>query len=206
MVNAIDEYARRPLRYRHGDGIWEMGFGFLVLGISAFQMIHATSPEPSVWHLKGTFAIGIIAIWLLAVYGQRVLRERITYPRTGFVKYRGLTGRPWLAGTLAAAAAGPATILYARLLRRSSASMIVAVAVASCAFLYAFGSRMGAAWRWIALVVMVGGPVAISTLQADHAWEQALSIGFLGLTYFVSGLIAFSLYLRRTRPPEQEAE
>jgi hypothetical protein len=71
---------------------------------------------------------------------------------------------------------------------------------------YAFATRLDEAWRWVVLVVMVTGPVAISMLPLEREWLETLSAGFLGLTLLVSGLIALSLYLRRTRPPEREAE
>jgi hypothetical protein len=61
-------------------------------------------------------------------------------------------------------------------------------------------------WRWVVLVIMVGGPVAISKLPLDREWLETLSLAFLGLTLLVSGVIAFYLYLRRTRHPEREAE
>jgi hypothetical protein len=169
-------------------------------------MLHATAPENSVWHWRGTFLLGVVAAWLVVRYGSGILKKRITYPRTGFVKYRGLAGKPWLASLLACAIAIPVTIFSYLLFRHSSASVIVAVAAAGFGFLYVLGSRLDAAWRWVVLVVMVVGPVAISTLALDREWQHALSIGFLGLTYFLSGVIAFCLYLRRTRPPEQEAK
>jgi positive regulator of sigma E activity len=206
MLDKLDDYMQRPMRYQNIDGIGEMGIGFLWLGIGVLQMLHATALENSVWHWKGTFLLGVVTVWLVVRYGRGILKKRITYPRTGFVKYRGLAGKPWLASLLACAIATPSTILSYLLFRHSSASVIVAVIAAGFGFLYVLGSRLDAAWRWVVLVVMVVGPVAISTLALDREWQHALSIGFLGLTYFVSGVIAFCLYLRRTRPAEQEAE
>jgi hypothetical protein len=64
---------------------------------------------------------------------------------------------------------------------------------------------MDAAWNWVVLVVMVVGPVAIYRLPIDRQWNRAPSIGFLGLTFFVSGAITLYLYLNRNRLPEDGA-
>jgi hypothetical protein len=141
---------------------------------------------------------------LVVLYGQKILKKRITFPRTGFVKYRPVGAKPWIVGAITGALGVAAAIFV---LRRFSFSLNVAVASAMWGLFYAFATKLeGGAWRWVVLVVMVGGPVAISTLPLDREWLETLSFGFLGLTLFVSGGITLYLYLRHTRPSEQEAE
>jgi prepilin signal peptidase PulO-like enzyme (type II secretory pathway) len=118
------------------------------------------------------------------------------------VKYQDLAPKPWIAGAIAGAL-GFALSIFA--LARSSFSLTVAVASAMFGLLYALGTRLDAGWRWIVLLMIVVGLVAISALPLDREWLGALSIGFLGLILFVDGGITLYLYLHRTRPQEQEA-
>lgn len=205
MFDKLDDYARRPLRYQNVDGLWEMGIGFLWLGMAFLDRLKASAPRNSV-HWRLTAMVSAAALVLLVFYSVRLLKKRITYPRTGFVKYRGRAGKAWAAGAIAAAVAILVVILSVSLLRHLTYSVWVAVEATMWALLYAMATRLAEPWRWVVLAVMIGGPVAISTLPVDREWLGALHNGYIGLTLFVSGTIALYLYLHRTRPPEQEAE
>jgi hypothetical protein len=194
------------MRYRNIDGIWEMGIGFLCVMIVLLEKSLRSAPKNPVWDWRGTLAVCIALLGFVVLGGKKVLRERITYPRTGFVKYRGLAGKPWLLGLIAGATAIPATIFFYFLLRHSSYSVTGAVASAMWALLYAFATRLAEAWRWVVLAVIVLGPLAISMLPLDRASLQGLPMAFMGLTLLVSGVIAFCLYLRRTQPSGREVE
>jgi hypothetical protein len=206
MLDKLDDYAHRPMRYKYIDGIWEMGIGFLFLAIPLLGKSLKDAPRNSVWHWRGTAVLSFALLGFVVFGGARALKKRITYPRTGFVKYRGLAGKPWVTGMIAGALSIPATILYAFLWRRFKFSVPVALDSAAWGLMYAFVTGMDGAWRWVLLAVMVVGPVVISMLPVGREWLDAPWVGFLGLTYFVSGMIALSLYLRRTRPPDPEAE
>jgi hypothetical protein len=208
MMNKIDDYVQRPVRYRNIDGLWEMGLGLLTSGISLLDYLRMSAPTNSVWHWRGASALGIAVLGFVVFYGVRILKKRITYPRTGFVKYRGLAGKPWITGAIAGAIAIATAIFFWFLSRRFHFTLSVTVALASggWGFLYALATKPDAVWRWIVFSVILVGPVAISTLPLDRLWLDTLPIGFLGLTFLVSGGITLYLYLRRTRPPEQEAE
>jgi hypothetical protein len=194
------------MRYQNTDGTWEMGIGFLFLTMTFLEKSLRSAPPNTVWHWRGTFLLSLALLGFVVLCGVRALKERITYRRTGFVKYRGLAGKPWLIGLISAAIGVPVALLSNLLMRHSKLPVPVAVGSAMWGLLYALGTKLEEAWRWVVLVVMVTGPPAISKLPLDREWLETLSAGFLGLTLLVSGLIALSLYLRRTRPPEREAE
>jgi hypothetical protein len=142
----------------------------------------------------------------VVLFGVRALKKRITYPRTGFVKYRGLAGKPWLLVLITGAIAMPMGILFNLLLRHSRYSVNAALISVMWGLLYAFATKLDEAWRWVVLAVIVSGPVVISELPLDPLWLDMLPFGFLGLIFLVSGGIALCLYLRRSQPPKKEAE
>lgn len=207
MLDQVDDYARRPMRYQNIDGIWEMGIGFQWLGMMLLLQLWEgrwrSLPGNSVWLWRGGFVLSNVVLLLVVVYGQKALKKRITYPRTGFVKYRSSRAKSWIAGVIGGVVGVSAAIF---LLRHFTFSGTVAVGSAMWGLFYAFATRLDEAYRWVVLVVMVAGPVAISTLPLHRQWLDMLPMEFLGLTLFVSGGITLCLYLRRTRPPEQEAE
>jgi len=206
MSDELDDYARRPMRYKYIDGIWEMGIGFLCVMLVLLEKSLKGAPENTLWHWRGTFLLSIVLLGFVVLCGTRVLKKRITYPRTGYVRYRGLAGKPWLAGLIAASTAIPGTLLFYLLLRHTRYSVTAASLSVILGLMYALGTKLDEAWRWVFLAVIVLGPVLISMLPLDRASVQGLPTAFIGLTYFVSGVTALCLYLRRTRPPEQESE
>jgi hypothetical protein len=194
------------MRYQNIDGTWEIGVGFLFLTMTFLEKSLRGAPPNTVWHWRGTVLLSLALLGFVVLGGVRALKERFTYRRTGLVKYRGLAGKPWLIVLISAAIGVPLALLSNLLMRHSKLPIPVAVGSAMWGLFYAFATRLEEAWRWVVLVIMVGGPVAISTLPLDREWLETLSAGFLGLTLLVSGGIAFYLYLRRTPPPEREAE
>jgi len=141
----------------------------------------------------------------VVLYGVRALKKRITYPRTGFVKYRPTGAKPWIVLVIASVLVSAADVYVSRRLTPPE-TVMTALASTLWGLFYAFATRLDRAYRWVVLVVMVAGPVAISRLPLDREWLETLPMGFLGLALFVSGGITLYLYLRRTRPAEQEAE
>jgi hypothetical protein len=206
MLDKLDDYARRPMRYRNIDGIWEMGIGFLCVMIVLLEKSLRSAPRNSIWHWRGTLALCIALLGFVVLGGTEALKRRVTYLRTGFVKYRGLAGKPWIAGLIAGVTAMPAALLFYLLLRHSRYSVTVALESAIWGVLYAFATKLDEAWRWVVLAVIVLGPLAISMLPLDRASLQGLPMAFMGLTLLVSGGIAFCLYLRRTQPSGREVE
>ena len=206
MSDKLDDYARRPIRYQYIDGIWEIGIGFLWVMWALLEKSLNGAPSNSIWRSRRTLALCFALVAFVVSGGTRALKKRITYPRTGFVKYQGLAGKPWLLGMIAAACAIPAAIFFYFVLRHSRYSVTAAVESAMLGLLYALVTRLEEAWRWVVLAAIVFGPVAISMLPLDRASIQGLPMAFIGLTLFVSGVIALTLYLRRTRPAEREAE
>ena len=90
MTNNIDKVVRRTYRYFYDDGLVEMALGLLFISVGIWLVIWSGLTSSS---LSGLFlAIGLpLLIFGSALIFKRVikkLKERITYPRTGYVAYR----------------------------------------------------------------------------------------------------------------------
>jgi len=132
MFDQLDDYVRRPMHYENIDGIGQLGMGILWMGIAALAALQTTVPEGSIWHRRGPVVICLLAFGAIVLFAMWALKRRVTVPRTGYVKYRGLC-KPWV-GAAIAAPIGPAiVILHNVLLRHSSASLKVTLVALTCA-------------------------------------------------------------------------
>jgi MFS family permease len=95
MVTDLKKVERRTIQYWYEDGIWEMAFGVMVLFLGIYLLGYALIPAKSLW--RGLWSIGMLPVFIFGVrfVGRivRLLKEKLTYPRAGFVSYRRPDGR-----------------------------------------------------------------------------------------------------------------
>jgi hypothetical protein len=209
MANQVDDYVKRPMRYQNIDGLGELGIGIIWTGLTLLELLKETAPSGSIWHGKTTFVVCAAALLFVVLYGQKALKKRITYPRTGYVKYRDTGTGAWriVAGLLTAVVVALAVVFVSqRFALPSFKVMVIALGSAGWGLMYALMTRLDAAWRWVVLVTMIVAPPAVAMLPLDPSWRDHLPFVLQGLIFMVSGAISLALYLRRNPPPEQVAE
>jgi hypothetical protein len=206
MANQIDDYVKRPVRYQNIDGLGELSAGILLMLLPLLAFLQETAAPGSIWHYNATFLVCIATLGFIVLYGPKVLKKRITYPRTGYVKYRSTRTRGWIGG-LAGAAATIATVLVLRRLAPHSFEVLgMAILSAMWGLFYAFGTRMDEGWRWVMLLALIVVPPVVKTLPMGRLWSGKLPFVLQGLIFFLSGVITLALYLRWNPVPEQGAE
>ena len=206
MSTQIDDYVKRPTRYENIDGLGELFFGILWMALMFLTYFHSTALSGSVWHRNSTFLVCLAALAIVFSSGLKALKRRITYRRTGYVKYRPHRTRFVIAGLTAVAIA----IVTVSLLRHhapySSETVKMALAAAGWGLFYAFTTRMDAAWRWVVLVALLVAPPIATALPVGKFWAGAFPFVLQGLIFAVSGAVALALYLQRNPLPEQGGE
>lgn len=95
MTNQIDNYVKRPIRYLHVDGLGELGIGVLLTGSALLWLRLRSTPSSSFWHAFVTVLVCVVALAFALFYGRSALKKRLTYPRTGYVKYRNTRSAGW---------------------------------------------------------------------------------------------------------------
>jgi hypothetical protein len=197
----IEAAINQPTRYWYVDGIPETvigGFWLLIsLGILAAELIlnlHGFG------YLAGAFIYGTVAVGLLLPFLMpRIIRrwkERVTYPRTGYVEPR----RPTVAVKVATIAL-LGLMAFGTVLLASSGSFLrewMPLAVS----MVASGSLVNVAWRMRAARLAVLAPlIAVAALitTAMHL-HVGLSYGIIWLTAgavcLTDGLLTFRGYLK----------
>jgi len=212
-------YLQQPRRYFNIDGLGEIGFGVMMLSYSMFAWLAASGPDDSLWN-RGWFWLVYLALTLTVIdRGTKLIKKRVTYPRTGFVEYR-RSARDRAIRMLAVAAAVPVLVVL------DSQRQILIAPVIGILFAMAYAYHMATAMRWkrLVAVVLAVGSLAIASLpisflasvadvsEASLKSQQAqfaswhVEAPFIGATILVSGGITLYQYLRQTHAPDQAAE
>jgi hypothetical protein len=207
MERSLDETIRRTQAYWYVDGLAEIGFGGALLLGAAYYAAATVAPE----QIAGALLMGqpslVVAGYVLARHVVRELKERLTYPRTGYVAYKALqhSHRTWAYATtllLAFGVARTVVTLNGRMDVRFwplIAGMSVAVVMLVLGLHLAIG-------RFFVLAV---GSVAIGTLVSlsQLGWPANAAVGlfFAGLGAIASGSVTLRNYLLATEPGDAEA-
>lgn len=109
----IEDAIRRPRRYWNADGIPEIAIGVFWLLWAAIVLVPVAIPTLARWKNLISILGILLAPWLLE-FVVRKWKERITYPRTGYIKLASLSGSVRAAVILIAAVLGGAVMLLVR--------------------------------------------------------------------------------------------
>jgi hypothetical protein len=209
MTTDIEKIERRTVQYWFQDGVFEMALGGFLLLLGLFLWAQGSAPPKSVW---GFFlAVGFLPLFLLGGWAMkkavRTLKQKITYPRTGYVSYRKPEGKRRAArGYIIGGMAGIVGAVAALMFTSKSAGFAWMPAGSGVAFalvlsLLAFRSNL---IRLVALAVLVA---AAGIVLSFSGWGElrglAAFYGILAVSLFLSGGITFLRYLRSHRLPDE---
>ncbi len=202
MANDIDKIVRQTQRYFYEDGLVEMAVGLLFVAVGFLLLIwrSITSPTPA----SMVLAIGLPALIIggsfLIKRAIREIKERVTYPRTGYVAYR--RGEPargrWLVIGLSLLLA-----IAAFFLPQTLGRMPAMVGALLGVILVYLGYRVNV-WRFYAvgaIAVILG--FGLTFLGASDILGTGLTFIGAGLALFAGGAMAFANYLHQHPKAEE---
>jgi hypothetical protein len=201
MNDDLKEPKLRATQYFYEDGSSELAFGGLCLLLAIY--FYAQAIYTGSWFAALLSGIGILVLiggGYLANRLVRTLKERLTYPRTGYVSYR--PGRKMQRGVriaiifaASALVAGLLALFFAGSPDRLDLMPVMA------------GLVFGAAIAWIGhraalqrfyllglLSLLIGAGVSVSGLSANL--DLTIFYGALSLVLFTSGGITLWRYIR----------
>ena len=230
-MDQIEKLMQRPKFYGNVDGVGELGCSFAFLGLALLLWPQVGLPDDSIWNRMDVFFVCLGLLFLVSHYGTKAIKKHITYPRTGFAKYRteytiwslvpgifGLIGivlvltLPSPHGALAHRSGWLSTIINA------GVGLVLTV-------VYSINFARPIRWKWVVAGMMAFSAVAIASLPADvvaaldrnsrgAAWFTTdklvgvfmFTVLFDGALLLISGGISFVLYLRQTQPAAETGE
>ncbi len=209
MRRDVDRAEQRARQYWYDDGLVEIAAGVIFLAMGALFLVEALAPQGSL--PKSFSAIGIVVLVAGGIWiAGRVVRwtkERVTYPRTGYVRYqqRARTTKRKLITVVVAIAISILTNL-----------ILFATAPASLAWIPALqGWLIGAFILYMAYMVglirfyllalfsfVLGSVVAAASMGSSLG--NGIYFAGMGFALLLSGTISLIQYLHSTQLPEGE--
>jgi hypothetical protein len=204
----IREYERRPKRYRNIDGTLEMFMGALYLGGWLAAEFETLFPAGSFGKILagGT----IVSMAVLATIGIGLIKKRITVPRTGYVTPRKPAKSALAARAVAYLASVAAIPLLFGLMRRhhafESAQVFMLAVLAVPYVVSALTAFKDHPWKAAVAFALILGLAGFAVTAGPNAQFIHPALLITGLVWLASGAITLLLYIRRTHPPEPEAQ
>ena len=205
MPDELKNMIQRTERYWYIDGLSEIGAGLMITLMAGWILAAGSFPDgsPYVWLLAIGQPLLILAAWWLVSRGVKALKERLTYPRTGYVSYprRGKSKR-----IVAALTAAPLAALIAVFSSFPAAAnftpLLVGIAMGTALFFIGWQMNLLRFMAQAPLLVITGA--LITWAQVPDPLNMAGMIGAAGLIWMVSGAAVLIHYLRSTAPAAED--
>ena len=205
MKNQIDETIQRTQRYWYTDGLAEIAVGVMVTLIGLLYLPLMLLPQGA-----AALAVGlgqpllVLLGWWLSGKAVRKLKERITYPRTGYVTYPRKKRRGWAKAAVTALCVAASVVIVQTLIGERE-QLIPVIIGAFFAVTFAFmGYRLGLVRFYLLAAFGLVLGILVQQLGLRDMQQNAFYFTGLGMSWIVSGAVTLVQYLRSTRPPEAE--
>ena len=198
-MNALDKAKQRSFQYWFEDGLNEMGIGCLLILLGFYFYLGAVLPQNGI--LRTILDISLLLVipggaWLVS-RGVKYFKEKITYPRTGYVALAQKRRAPlWLAGGISGLAGAffAAIVIQGNLLQWIPAL----TGIIFCLVFVFIAARVNLLRFFILASISLAIGIAIS--MGDFGLSEGTSAVYfsLGLVVLVSGACNLAKYLRQT--------
>lgn len=196
MNDKIDETVKRVHRYLYDDGLSEMGVGILFivvgLGLIAFVAIQDNTVLGAVL-LGGLLAFAFGG----ALFTKRALeavKERVTYPRTGYVAYPSEKPKKW---RWVAPVEILLVVIISLALPEELTRMSAMIGGLMFAIISSLGYRLGLRRFYVLGVIALMVGVGASLLFPNEALGAGMTFTVMGLLLLGSGGLTLSAYPRQ---------
>ncbi len=205
MNDEIDHTIQRTKRYWYIDGLPDIVFGSILLLLGLYFYLKTILPPDST--LSSILTISFVLIVIGCGWGGgkiiNYFKERLTYPRTGYVSYpKPKTSHRLATGIVGMLIASLLTVLIAT----SPGSLFLLPAVMGVligvAILY-FGSKLGMLRYYLFAVLSALIGIGLSWFQIDRDLSITFYYFAMGLALMVTGIYTLWNYLRQTEANEE---
>ncbi len=207
MRDPIKDTMRKTLSYWYVDGLIELATGIMLSAVGLFYVtLVMLIPDAIAGQLS---AIGLPILILVGGLASRIvvssLKERLTYPRTGYLAcIKPKTEQKVMAFVLAVAGSLIFVFISIQLkldwLKYATPAFMAAIMVAFVGFTYGLRRFYG-----LAVYILLLGIPMVMLRQNDQANLAVFLVG-CGSGFIVSGALTLRGYLQTTRPQLGETE
>ena len=206
MTTSLDfaEIQRRPLKYWNADGLPELMMGLLWMIWGAAWLVGEALPRGPVWNIYWTLTPALLALsGMASVWATKKLKERITFPRGGYVDWKEPSRtRRVMAGATAIVAAAVIVVLITGAREHGTERVVPMVmgVLLSLGFLVASVTQRAPHMLALAGVALMLG---LSFGALNLGWQSTnWMLLALGTVSLLVGAMRLSLFLKRHSLPE----
>lgn len=210
MKSKIDTVIQRTQRYWYVDGLNEIATGLIILLIGIYFLVVNAFSTGALSAVMVGIGVPVLMLALAWAGGKivKMLKERITYPRTGYIAFNPQKGgrrsklkTAFIAAGVAIAFAFLQVMLHPELSRVAMPILTAALIALAVALL---GFRFGLVrFYYLAVYTALMGLLTAWLPLYDLGQNIFLFIMF-GLGWVVSGAITLVRYLASTKPAGEE--
>jgi hypothetical protein len=201
-TDPLQNAQKRAMQYWYVDGTFEFSFGGICLILAAYFYVSHLLTDSWMGGLMIVFFILVMlgGGWLVNRLVMR-MKERITFPRTGYVSFVRKTGSSrWGRALLLGSVAGIISALMTLLLANRPAGfdwMVTASGLLFGAVVTYLGFRTGATRFFVNAAISFALGIALGFANLPENLGLAVFYGLLGLALLIVGGISLWQYLRQ---------
>jgi hypothetical protein len=205
----IESIVRRTQRTWFEDGIWDIAFGITNLLIAAYSGV-------TLWfNLEGNIGMALALLQMLVIVGAFLsmrwvvtrLKQRFTFPRTGFVTYRKPTGAArWknaIRSGLIAAFTGGMIALVSQISATHALLPTISSGLFALSFVY-LAIRFDILRYFAEAVLSLALGLGITLLRLENALSMVAVFGGLGAICLFSGGLTLWRFIHNTQPATEQ--
>jgi len=198
----------RSLQYWYVDGVSEIGTGIVVILMGCFNLVMLLLPKSTwtAWLLGLGQPLLILAAFLIMSRLIQAFKERVTYPRTGYVVYIKPKGnaritRAILVGTVAAGISILVTLIDG-MLNKQFVPLFASALLCLALVIFAWNYGVKRFYLLGVYVLLLGAAFAVIHLPEGFAYVWMFI--FFGAGWVLTGTTALVHYLRTTQSADTE--
>jgi hypothetical protein len=209
MKQPVDDVILRTKRYWYVDGLNEILVGVVFLLLGLMYLINVLTSPGVLSALvvgAGQPLIILLGIWLGGKM-VRSLKERYTYPRTGYVAYSRPANRKrrWWVGFLAGVVAALVTFGLIKLAPAGNRNWLVFMTAALAAiFIFYIGAQVGVRRFYLLAMIALALGAGLALMSLTEGYQFTVLLIGNGLAWILSGAITLVNYLNKTHVMSEE--
>ncbi|KPL80126.1 hypothetical protein ADN00_01825 [Ornatilinea apprima] len=210
MNDPVQQMMKKTQRYWYVDGLAEIGAGALILLLGLLYLVVGWLPWQGVKAIL--LGLGMPVLLLGGMVGVRAwvnrAKQRLTYPRTGYVEYRRpKTARRWLVLLLSGVVSATTIALLINFMPLLGERFVMALTGLLVFAGMSYLAYQVNLWRFLLVgaAALAGGLLA-SLLNIPDPFNSALFFGVFGAAWLVSGGLTLRAYLASSTPAEEDAD
>jgi len=204
MSQEIKKLMQDAYRYFYDDGLVELAIGGLFFIIAAAMLVMKlfVLGTPYAWLMGVILPVLVLGLTFGTKSLLETLKERLTYRRTGYVRYRDQPSRGRWVVIIGAIALGVIAIVFQP---KWSQYMSIYEGGLLALILVYMGYRVGLVRLYVLATIVALAGIGAAQAGLDDLLGSVVTFGIAGLVLMVSGGLTLAAYLRKN-PPSDEQE